>query len=153
MNDEVSDILRVFANTGLRLGVNWKEQFRELLTDISKRDSISPKEIIGASNIQTILKDKKMGGPQKLAKVKKTLLEQRYPLYSKTMRAFKKELRELNLSSSIKVTPTPFFEDEKLSIEYTYETEAELKEIRASLKKLQGVNIVKKVLQYTEDNS
>jgi len=153
MAGDIDNALNILKSAGLKLGTNWQKLFKELITDIAGRENIAIAEVLKSPFIQSVLKDKKLSGPQKLSRVKALLQERRFPLYSQTMKSFKEQLAELKISPKLKVIPTPYFEDENLKFEFSYDTDDELEEIRAAIKKLQGADLVKNVLRDTKINS
>jgi len=152
LKPNIKQTLELLEKAGLKPGRNWQREFTELLTDLANRDNLTPLEIIKTAAITKVLQDKKLNGPQKLAKVKAILLAKRYPVYTKAKQAFQQRLKEVSLSKEIKIKPTPFFEDNKITVEFSYTTKAELEKIIKELEKLKKVDLVKDALQAAEDS-
>ncbi len=148
---ESSDVLDFLTNAGLKPGINWRRELKELINDIAMRDGLSCKQVVQCKELQEVLKNPKLTSPRKLEIVKDVLQKKRYPMYSKAKAAFDKELRELKLSPKLKVKHTPYFEDTRLSVEIS-DDDKESEDVRMSLKKLEGAELVRNALESTENN-
>lgn len=153
MNKDIDKVMEMIADSGLRPGVNLVKEFKELLYDISKRDGVTPQEIIAGSNISGIIADQRISGPDRLKHIKQILLELRFPELAKADKRFKETFRLLKLNPKIKITPVPFYEDNKLKVEFNYRNPSELNDIIESLEKLAKVDVVKNALEDPEDIS
>lgn len=153
MGKQVEQALKVIEQAGLKLGVNWQKELATLINDIAKRDEVTPEQVILSPEILSLLNEPKLNAPQKLAKLKEVLLTKRYPMYSKAKLAFQQQIKALGLGPKIKIKPPPFFEDNKITVEFTYQTPEELEGLLAALSRLKGVNLVKNALKAAEDNS
>lgn len=153
MEEDIETALSIFTKAGLKLSLNGKRELTELVTDIAERDGLNFEQVLLSPEILALISNQKLNGPQKLAKIKEVLFGKRYPIYAKAKALFNKQLKDLKLSPKIKVTPTPFFEGKKVKVEFAYENLVELQEILSSLKKLQGVDLVKNALEAAEDHS
>ncbi len=149
---EPEEVLNILYGSGLKPGINWQRELSELVNDIAMRDGISQLEVMQSRELKETLEHKKLSGPQKLARIKDILEEKRYPSYSKVKATFDRQLRELKLSPKLKVKHTPYFEDTRLETEYP-DDEKGTDEIKASLKKLEGAELVKNALKVTENRS
>ncbi len=149
---KAEEVLNILYGAGLRPGINWRRELTELINDISMRDGISQLEVLQSRELREILEHKKLSGPQKLSRIKDILEEKRYPRYSKAKATFDRQLKELKLSSKLKVKHTPYFEDTRLETEYS-DDEKDSGEIKASLKKLEGAELVKNALESAEGHS
>lgn len=152
MADDLKQALDVLKEAGLKPGRNWQKQFSELLTDLAKRDGLTELKIIKTPEITKILQNEKLNGPQKLAKVKEILLAKRFPSYTKAWQVFQQQLKAIGLSKAIKIKPTPFFEDNKITVEFSYTTKVELEKVIRELEKLKEVDLVKNVLKAAENS-
>jgi len=151
MDDETRAALDELKKAGIKLNNNHLREIVELVEEISGRDGFSAREIISGPKIQAAMINQKLNGPQKLDRIKDILLEQRYPTAVKAKKAFADEIRRLKLDVKIKITPTPFFEDNLLAVEFKYRQPDELREIIRSLEKLTKVDVVANALQTAED--
>lgn len=147
-----SGVLTSLYEAGLKPGVNWQKELTELIIDIAFRENISCLEVLKVPQIQTVLNHKKLSSPQKLEKVKNLLFARRYPTVFLARKVFNQELKKLKISPKIKVRVHPYFEEESLRLEYGQKY-AELEEVKVSLRKLRGADLVKNALKIAEDNS
>ena len=88
-----------------------------------------------------------------MSRVKDALFARRYPTFTRVQAAFTREIAKLELSSRIKISPTPFFEDNKLTVEFSFGSRDELREVLDSLEKLKEINVVKNALEASKDIS
>lgn len=153
MDRDIDKAMKMITGSGLRPGVNLTNEFKELLNDISKRDGISPEEIIAGSKIGGLITDERVSGPDRLKHIKQALLEMRFPELTKAEQRFKENIRSLKLNPKVKITPVPFFEDNKLKVEFSYRDLSELEQIIQSLEKLAKIDVVKNALEDPEDNN
>ncbi len=142
--------LSILTQAGLKLGVNWQKELSDLVHDISKRENIEHTEVLRSTDIQEVLASGKLSAPQKRAKIKKILTERRYPLYTLAKNEFAKQLKALKINPAIKVSHTPYFENEKLKIENSGNVGQE--EFLAATQKLQEANLVRKAIKVAQDN-
>ncbi len=138
---------------GIKLNKNHKRDMVELILDIAGRDHLDALQVLfDDPNIRSAL-ESDQNGPQKLSRVKDALFARRYPTFTRVQAAFTREIAKLELSSRIKISPTPFFEDNKLTVEFSFGSRDELREVLDSLEKLKEINVVKNALEASKDIS
>lgn len=137
---------------GLKPGHNWQKELTSLVKEIANRDGVTEKEVAFAPEIEAVLEQPKLTAPQKLAKIKEILQAMRYPIYAKAKKSFAAELKALGLNGRIKVKPAPFFEDNKVTVEFSYSSPSDLEEVIKLLERLKEVDLVKNALKAAEDN-
>jgi len=86
--------------------------------------------------IQTILSQKELTPSQKTERVKKVLMDLRYPKMRQLEENFEKKRKDLNLPSNISLRHQPFFEGKGLKVEFQFETMEEYRSILLSLSQL-----------------
>jgi hypothetical protein len=124
-------LLPLFSS--LKLGEN---RFREMLTlleEISRRDQAGVRDIIHRPEIQAVLSQKEVTPSQKTERVKKVLIDLRYPRIRQMEKGFEKKRRDLDLPSGVSLNHQPFFEGKGLRIEFQFETVEEYQSILSSL--------------------
>ena len=119
--------------SSLKLGENRLRELLTLLEEISRRNQWSAKEIIRKSEIQTILSQKELTPSQKTERIKRVLMDLRYPKLNQMEGEFEKKRRDLNLPSNISLHHQPFFEGKGLKIEFQFETAEEYRSTVSSL--------------------
>jgi ParB/RepB/Spo0J family partition protein len=128
------DRLALFALfSPLKLGENRLREMFSLLDEISKRDRLSVREIVDRREIQAILLRKEITASQRTERVKKILMDLRYPKLHELEERFEKQKRDLDLPSQVSLSHSPFFEGKGLKIEFQFETVEEYHSILSSL--------------------
>jgi ParB family chromosome partitioning protein len=131
------DRLALFALfSPLKLGENRLREMLTLLGEISKRDLFTVREIVGRPEIQTILSHKELTASQRAERVKKILVDLRYPRMHTLEETFERKKRDLNLPSRVSLYHSPFFEGKELKIEFQFESLDEYRSILSSLSQL-----------------
>lgn len=116
--------------SSLKLGENRFREILNLLDEIARRDRRSIGEIVQRSELQTILSREELTPSQKTDRVKKILLELRYPRLTELERTFEERMKNLNLPPNISLFHSPFFEGKEWRIELRFET---LEQYRSAL--------------------
>lgn len=112
---------------------------RELLDDVgevSRKNDIPVREILGAKDIQEILNSTKFSALQKSEKTRVVLKKKRYPFFSSWKEAFDSSLRKIHWPKEISIKPSPFFEDRNISLTFNFRNK---REFEANLSKLQEI--------------
>jgi ParB family transcriptional regulator, chromosome partitioning protein len=122
--------------TALRLGENSLRETLTLLEEISQRDRCGIKGITDLPEIQALISHPELTPTQKTEKVKKVLMDLRYPRMSHLEEQFEKKRRDLNLPSSISFHHHPYFEGKGLRIGFQFQSMEEYRSIVSSLSAL-----------------
>lgn len=149
---DIDDAMDVVESAGLKLSLNMRRELADLITEIAIRDDMSCLEVLDSLNIVSIANNSKISAPDRIKRIKETLSEKRYPYFHKTLKAYKMELKKLNLDKSLKITHQPFFESNEILVEFKYNSPDKLVDIINSLKKLSKVDIVKNAVESPENN-
>jgi ParB/RepB/Spo0J family partition protein len=120
----------------LKLGENRLREMLTLFKEISQRDQCRVREIVDRPEIETLLSQKDLTPSQREERVKKILMDRRYPRMCRMEEKFEEKKRELGLPSNIFLRHPPFFEGQGLRIEFQFETMEEYKAILTSLSNL-----------------
>jgi ParB family chromosome partitioning protein len=124
-------LLPLFSS--LKLGENRLREMLTLLEEISRRDQARVSDVVHRPEIQTILSQKELTPSQKTERVKKVLIDLRYPRIRQMEKGFEKKRRDLNLPSGVSLNHQPFFEGKGLRIDFQFETAEEYRSILSSL--------------------
>jgi hypothetical protein len=133
-SEDRMSLLPLFSS--LKLGENRLREMFTLIEEISRRDQISIREVVRRPEIQAVLSQKELTPSQKTERVKKVLIDLRYPRMRQMEKGFEKKRRDLNLPSGISLYHLPFFEGKGLRMEFQFET---MEEYRAILSTLSGL--------------
>jgi ParB/RepB/Spo0J family partition protein len=120
----------------LKLGENRLKEMLTLLDEISKRDRLPVREIVDRAEIQAILSHKELTASQRTERVKKILMDLRYPRMHTLEETFERKRRDLNLPSGVSLFHSPFFEGKGLKIEFQFETLEGYRTVLSSLSQL-----------------
>jgi ParB family chromosome partitioning protein len=108
-------------------GQNRMKEILEDLKEISRRNDLAPQEILSSKEILDIMDSGKLSPLQKVDKIRLNLKKRRYPALFSRKECFDSLVKKLRLPKTIAVRPSPFFEDEKLSIDFSCGNSEELK--------------------------
>ena len=117
----------------LKLGENRLRELLTLFEEISQRDRCRVREIVGRPEIETIISQKELTVSQRAERVRKVLIDFRYPRMRQKEKQFEKRRRELDLPSGVSLYHPPYFEGEGLRIEFQFETVVEYRSILSTL--------------------
>ena len=143
--DDRKDILSFFSS--LRLGENRLREILTLLEEISRRDHCTIREIARQPEIQAILSQEKLTPSQRTEKVKKVLMDFRYPRMRQMEDEFEKKRRDLSLPSGASLLHPPFFEGRGLRVEFQFETVEDYRSILSSLSKIANKKEFQEMIQ------
>jgi len=113
----------------LKLGENRLREILTLLEEISRRNQNRVREIVQRPEIQAVLSQKELTPSQKTERVKKILVDLRYPKMHQLEEEFEKKKKGLNLPSSVTLHHQPFFEGRGLRVQFQFETMEEYQAI------------------------
>ena len=117
----------------LKLGENRLREMLTLLEEISRRDRLMVKDIIHQHEVEAMFSQKDLTPSQRTERVKRVLMDLRYPRMRQIEERFEKKRRNLNLPSGVSLYHQPFFEGKGLRIEFQFETTKEYRSILSSL--------------------
>ncbi len=120
----------------LKLGENRLREILTFLEEISRKNQWTAKEIVQRGEIQVILSQKEFTPSQKTERVKKLLMDLRYPRMHQLEEEFVRKRRDLHLSFNVSLHHQPFFEGKGLRVEFQFETMEEFRTILSSLSQL-----------------
>lgn len=124
---------------GLSPSKQKKRQWLDWLEDVSRREKITPAEILASGEIRSMLAEvERIGRPAAEEAARKYLWSRRHPLLAELAAKRQTRLRSLNLPRAAHLELDPTFEDLKFGLELTFSTPAEfaeLAEVVAGLRK------------------
>jgi ParB/RepB/Spo0J family partition protein len=123
--------------SALKLGENRLREVLTLLEETAQRDHRTVREVIAFREIQTVLSHQDLTPSQRAEKVKKVLLNLRYPKLHQLQETFETKRKELNLPAGLSLQPPAFFEAGGIKIELQFETLEEYQSLVSSLSSLQ----------------
>jgi ParB family chromosome partitioning protein len=108
--------------SSLKLGENRLREILTLFEEISQRERLMVKDIVHRPEIQDVVFQEEITSSQKTERVKKILMDLRYPKMHEMEERFEKKRGELNFPAGISLCHQPFFEGKGLRMEFQFET-------------------------------
>lgn len=110
------------------------KEFLESLKEISRRDELPVRKILASKEVKDILDSRRLSSLQKADRIRLVLRKKRYPILCSWEESFDSVRRKMRWPREIILTPTPYFEEKRLSVSFNFENQEEFK---ASLLKLE----------------
>jgi ParB family chromosome partitioning protein len=120
----------------LKLGENRLREILNLLDEISRREGLEVKEILRKEDLKKIISQTDLTPSQRTERVKRVLMNLRYPRMHRREEEFEQKRKTLNLPPSLSLNHPPFFEGKGLKMEFQFETMEEYQGILSSLSHL-----------------
>jgi len=121
----------------LKLGENRLREVLTLLEETAQRDHRTVREMIALREIQAVLGHQDLTPSQRTEKVKKVLLNLRYPRLHQLQETFEIKRKELNLPAGLSLQHSAFFEAKGMKMELQFETLEDYQSLVSSLSLLQ----------------
>ena len=131
----------------LKLGENRLREILNLLDEISQREGLAVKEILRKEDLQKIISQTDLTPSQRTERVKRVLMNLRYPRMHRREEEFDKKRKALNLPPSLSLSHPLFFEGKWLKMEFQFETMEEYQNILSSLSHLTGKKEFKEMIK------
>ncbi|MBN2199589.1 MAG: ParB N-terminal domain-containing protein [Candidatus Aminicenantes bacterium] len=119
---EEQDALMPFLRSA---GRNKQRGILEHLREASRREKRLPLEILGSADIRDILGSPRLSEPQKTDRLRAALKKKRHPSYSRRREEFESLLKRAGWPRRAGIEPSPFFEDDILSVRVRFRTTRE----------------------------
>ncbi len=118
------------------LSQNKQKDILEDLREIAIKEDIPAEKVFKAEEIQEVNNSESLSPLQKADNIRLLLKRRRYPYLHSWKDAFDSSLKNVHWPKEISIRHSPFFEDDNLSINFSFKNE---KEFRRHLKRLQEV--------------
>ncbi len=115
------------------LGQNKQQDLLRNLLEISKRDGIPARDVLGAEDIQEISAKENLSPLQIAEQIRNLVLRKRYPTLFAWKDAFETQKKALGWPVDIRIEPSPNFEDEEFTVHFSFKTFDEYMERLAKL--------------------
>ena len=122
--------------SSLKLGENSLRETLTLLEEIAPRERRTIREITEHPDIRDILSHEEFTPSQRTERVKKVLLQRRYPRLHRLEETFHEKRKTLHLPAGLSVHHEPYFEGKGLRVELRFATLEEYRSLLASLSTL-----------------
>jgi ParB/RepB/Spo0J family partition protein len=118
----------------LPLSQNKMTEFLESLKEISRRDELPVRRILASKEAKDILGSRRLSSLQKADRIRLVLRKKRYPNLSSWEESFDSLRKKMRWPREITLSPTPYFEEKRLSVDFNFGNQEEFK---ANLLKLE----------------
>jgi hypothetical protein len=136
---DAGTLLNLFST--LQFSRQMQRELAEWLPEIAFIKKISLIDLLASLPFASILSDKKLNNPQKIAKIHDLAHDLRFPLYSATKKMWTERARQINPDpSKVTLQASPYFEKDSLEIRIKAE---DAEEIQRIIQKLGSVDLVK----------
>jgi len=141
-NKDQEAVEKLFSIT--RPGANKWRDLLELIEEISRRDNISPEQVLSDPTTQETLADKNLTPPQKYDRVHQALQQKRYPVLSDLKKQVARALDEMKLDNKTRLKYQEAFESNEIKLELKFSNERELsQQVEKIFKALQSGSVEK----------
>jgi ParB family chromosome partitioning protein len=120
----------------LPLGQNKQRQIFEDLIQLSKKESVSSRDILNSPRIRSVLQSDTLSPLQKSEQIRLFLKRERFPILSALKASFDASLKKACLSKQVKVDTSSFFEDGEFLVSFNLNDEQEFHERLVKLQRL-----------------
>ncbi len=120
----------------LRCSASLQMELLERCLDIARRDGITVRALLGASEMQTILRDENLNRREKTAAVRDIVYRWRFPTIHTKMAKLEGAVEALKMPSALSLLPPPFLEGNVWELRVRFRTPSEL---AASLTKAEQI--------------
>lgn len=115
------------------LGQNKQKELLQNVLEIAQRDQIPVQNILTNGDVQRTTTNKNLSPLQKAEEIRDWVRRRRYPTLATWEDSFKARKKDLGWPDDIKIEPSPFFEGEEFTAQFTFK---DLEEYKAKLAKL-----------------
>lgn len=131
----------------LKLGENRLRELLTLLEEISQRDRCEVRDVVHRPEIESVLSQKELTPSQRAERVKKVLIDFRYPRMRQKEEQFEQKRRGLDLPPGVSLYHPPYFEGRGLKIEFQFETAEEYRSTVSCLSLLADKKEFQEIIQ------
>jgi ParB-like chromosome segregation protein Spo0J len=118
------------------LGQNKQKEVLDDLWEISRRDRVSVRRVLGGRQIGETLRSAKLSPLQKADRVRRILRSLRYPALSSRQASFDMILRKMGRPREIVIQPSPYFDDDRVGVSFRFRSADEFRERLTELERL-----------------
>jgi hypothetical protein len=142
---ERQGLVRLF--TELKLGSNRAREFIADIDDICRRDDCTASAVLQHIEVDGVLGDPKLSGPQKIERLRLHLRQARYPQLSAYEARFQAAVRQLRLPGQVRLRPPPSFEGSAYQVTFTFDNREVLQQVAQSLRDAASTQALAELLE------
>ena len=129
----------------LKIGENHLRDLMDWLEEISLRDGLQVRQILGNGSIAALESDPRLGRADKLKRIKDQIRRWRFPRLAQTEDSIRARVQELKLQPEIRLTVPPGLEGGRLRVEFDASSQDELRRLIAKLVDAIGKEAVREI--------
>jgi ParB-like chromosome segregation protein Spo0J len=116
--------LRLFEE--IPFSVSVQKELVEIVEDISRRENLTPEQILSSKEVTTLRQAHKSPARQRAQEIRKYLRDRCNPRLTARRERFARETRDLGLPFGVRLVPPPYFEGPAWILQCTFERAEEL---------------------------
>lgn len=129
----------------LKIGENHLRDLMDWLEEISLRDGLQVRQILGDGSIGALESDPRLGRADKLKRIKDQIRRRRFPRLAQAEDSIRARVHELKLQPEIRLTVPPGLEGGRLRVEFDASSQDELQRLIAKLADATGKEAVREI--------
>ena len=129
----------------LKISENHLRDLMDWLEEISLRDGLQVRRILGDGAIAALESDPRLGRADKLKRIKDQIRRWRYPRLAQTEDSIRALIQELRLHPAIRLTVPAGLEGGQLRVEFDASSQDELRRLVAKLSEAAGKEAVREI--------
>ena len=129
----------------LKVGENHLRDLMDWLEEISLRDGLQIRGILGDRSITALESDPRLGRADKLKRIKDQIRRRRFPRLAQTEDTIHARVQELKLQPEIRLTVPPGLEGGRLRVEFDAASQDELQRLIAKVADATGKEAVREI--------
>jgi hypothetical protein len=129
----------------LKIGENHLRDLMDWLEEISLRDGLQVRQILGNRAVSDVESDPRLGRADKLKRIKDQIRRRRFPRLAQTEDSIRARVQELKLQPEIRLTVPPGLEGGRLRVEFDASSQDELQRLIAKLAEATGKKSVREI--------
>lgn len=129
----------------LKVGENHLRDLMDWLEEVSLRDGLQIRRILGDGSITSLESDPRLGRADKLKRIKDQIRRRRFPRLAQTEDSIRARIHELKLQPEIRLTVPPGLEGGRLRVEFDAASQDELQRLIAKLADATGKEAVREI--------
>ncbi len=106
----------------LKMGFSLQREMIGLLTEIARRDGLSPSDLLKDPAVETLLADEKSDRVQKTRRIRWYFKKRRFPSLTEKEEAFRRCIRKLKLGPGVSLSPPRDFEGPGYALTLQFDT-------------------------------
>ncbi len=129
----------------LKVGENHLRDLMDWIEEISLRDGLQVRRILGDGSIGALESDPRLGRADKLKRIKEQIRRRRFPRLAQTEDSIRARVQELKLQPEIRLTVPRGLEGGRLRVEFDAASQEELQRSVARLADATGKEAVREI--------